>query len=396
VTELTPQVASPSLMRESVQQQPPTLRHLPHSAPAEPPVFNQPRSEAVLQLDVLLKGLKTEIDGSTKNPGAAATANLRPCTTEPITNQVKGIFQGVELANIEDNFEVQALEVGRRKRAHEKEQTVIEEKKKKLTAGATAATATEDGRTTLVVERVSAFEHLHRKHREACPAKDYFDRHQGAWSLTENHGSYASVAFMQGSLSLNMVVGHRLQSEEIRTPTKNLLVQHFDIQSLELKSKVSSSTGCDNVVRLAHHLLLMSITPAKLGELCPNTRGLEKTLRFLMLKVHEASMFVVNLDRIDNTHCYFKVTDDFKVSVKFYSIKCGFSFKIALSYKSGFGACREKGVEYERGPSHNNLVGKDVVKTLFNRTEVGFKHFSKFVDKIDAYIAQLEKEFKDK
>ena len=58
--------------------------------------------------------------------------------------------------------------------------------------------------------------------------------------------------------------------------------------------------------------------------------------------------------------------------------------------------CREKGVEYERGPSHNNLVGKDVVKTLFNRTEVGFKHFSKFVDKIDAYIAQLEKEFKDK
>ena len=99
-------------------------------------------------------------------------------------------------------------------------------------------------------------------------------------------------------------------------------------------------SGCDNVVRLAHHLLLMSITPAKLGELCPNTRGLEKTLRFLMLKVHEASMFVVNLDRIDNTHCYFKVTDDFKVSVKFYSIKCGFSFKIALSYKSGFGACR--------------------------------------------------------
>ena len=48
---------------------------------------------------------------------------------------------------------------------------------------------------------------------------------------------------MQGSLSLNMVVGHRLQSEEIRTSTKNLLVQHFNIQSLELKSKVSSSTG---------------------------------------------------------------------------------------------------------------------------------------------------------
>merc|ERR1712079_50673 len=111
------------------------------------------------------------------NPGAAVTAaapsasNLRPCTTEPITNQVRGIFQGMELANIEDNFKVQALEVGPRKRAHEKEHTVIEEKKKKLTAGATAATATEDGRTTLVVERVSAFEHLHRKHREACPAK---------------------------------------------------------------------------------------------------------------------------------------------------------------------------------------------------------------------------------
>ena len=136
VTEPTPQLASPSLLRESLQQQQPhTLRHLPHSAPAEPPVFNQPRSEAVLQLDMLLKGLKTETDGSTKNPGAAATANLRPCTTEPITNQVKGIFQGVELENIEDNFKVQALEVGRRKRAHEKEQTVIEEKKKKLTAG---------------------------------------------------------------------------------------------------------------------------------------------------------------------------------------------------------------------------------------------------------------------
>ena len=142
VTEPKPQLASPFLLRESLQQQQPhTLRHLPHSAPAEPPVFNQPRSEAVLQLDMLLKGLKTETDGSTKNPGAAATAaapsasNLRPCTTEPITNQVKGIFQGVELAKIEDNFKVQALEVGRRKRAHEKEQTVIEEKKKKLTAG---------------------------------------------------------------------------------------------------------------------------------------------------------------------------------------------------------------------------------------------------------------------
>ena len=118
-------------------------------------------------------------------------------------------------------------------------------------------------------------------------------------------------------------------------------------------------SGFDNVVRMAHHLLLMSITPAKLGELCPNTRGLEKTLRFLMLKVHEASMFVVSLDRIDNTHCYFKVTDDFKVSVKFYSIKCGFSFKITLSYKSGFGACRY---------FTSNVINSRVILLLLSKT----------------------------
>ena len=60
--------------------------------------------------------------------------------------------------------------------------------------------------------------------------------------------------------------------------------------------------------------------------------------------------------------------------------------------KDGFGACREKGVDYERGPSKNSLMGKDVVQTLFKRTDVGWKMMTKFFDKIDAYIAQLEKD----
>ena len=89
---------------------------------------------------------------------------------------------------------------------------------------------------------------------------------------------------------------------------------------------------------------------------------------------------------------FFQVSDDFRVTVKFYSIKCGFSFKTTLSVKDGFGACREKGVDYERGPSKNSLMGKDVVQTLFKRTDVGWKMMTKFFDKIDAYIAQLEKD----
>jgi len=80
------------------------------------------------------------------------------------------------------------------------------------------------------------------------------------------------------------------------------------------------------------------------------------------------------------------------VSVKFYSIKCGFSFKTTLAYREGFGTCRERGVEYERGPSNTSLMGKEIVQTLFKRTDVGWKQFPKFVDKVDAYIAQLEKD----
>ena len=104
-----------------------------------------------------------------------------------------------------------------------------------------------------------------------------------------------------------MVVGHRLQSEELKYNGKTILIQHYNIQSLELRSKLVQG-GSDNVIRLAHHLLLAAITPTKLGEMCPNTRALEKTIRHLMAKVHEASMMVIDLDRIDNTHCYFKVS----------------------------------------------------------------------------------------
>ena len=65
---------------------------------------------------------------------------------------------------------------------------------------------------------------------------------------------------------------------------------------------------------------------------------------------------------------------------------------MTLSYKGGFGACRERGIEYHRGPSHNNLMSRETVQTIFAKTDLGWKHLPNFVDKIDAFISQLEKE----
>jgi len=343
------------------------------------PCPNLPRSEAELKLDLLLKGLKADNPSNQSLLDLHAGNTTEAAAAEPITERVRGMFDSVQFTQVNQAFKPQPLEV--RKRSHEdRAKDEVVSKKKKV--------QTEEQKR--VVERVSAFQHLYAKHNQADKL-DYYDRHQGAWTLAENHGSYASITFMQGSLSLNMVVGHRLQSEELRQGNKSTLVQHFIIQSLELRSKAAIGDA-DNVVRLAHHLLLMALTPSKLGEMCPTTRALEKTLRYLMMKVHEASMLIVDMDRIEHSHCYFRVTDDFKVSVKFYSIKCGFSFKTTLAYGEGFGTCRERGVDYERGPSNTSLMGKEVVQTLFKRTDVGWKQFPKFVDKVDAYIAQLEKD----
>ena len=117
-----------------------------------------------------------------------------------------------------------------------------------------------------------------------------------------NSRNIKALAFLQPLFLCSP--GHRLQSEELRQGNRSVLVQHYNIQSLELRSK--AAPAADKVVRLAHHLLLSALTPSKLGEMCPNTRALDKTLRYLMMKVHEASTLVVDMDRIEHSHCYFR------------------------------------------------------------------------------------------
>ena len=363
---------SSSLCKTPLQKQISLLKEdKPFPSPLRSPVVSHPRSQAQLRLDHLIGQLKTAPLGQPVNLGHSEEARGRS-----LLEGIEGMVKGIELRPVPTfkppPIDAEEVRAATKRKANEEEAAAEDVPKKKKV---------EEPKK---IERLSAFQYLYDQHRRTSPL-DYFDRHQGKWELVEHHGNHAVVAFMQGTLRLHVVLGHRLQSEE----KGSVLVQHATIQSLEFRG----SRACrGNDVRLAHHLFLMSITPSKLSELCPNTRYLEKTLRYLMLKAHEASMLVVDLDRMALSHAYFRISDDFKITVKFYSVKAGFTFKIGVDYKGGFSASRERGIDYERGPSHNHLMSKETVQAIFNKTAVGWKHLSRFVDKVDAYIAQLEKE----
>ena len=137
-----------------------------------------------MKLDMLLNELKTDIPSNQYLIGPR-----RGEEEQCITDRIQGMFSDVRFTQVDEDFKVQPLQA--RKRLHEAEpiDTVTPKKKK----------GAEDPKKA--VERVSAFEHLAAKHSQT-DVLYYYDRHQGAWTLTENHGSYACIAFMQGKLIL--------------------------------------------------------------------------------------------------------------------------------------------------------------------------------------------------
>ena len=143
--------------------------------------------------------------------------------------------------------------------------------------------------------------------------------------LVKNSGGAYNViiSFMNGTLELNITVGHPItpdvlpdiESEETLPATEEtprvinrtkitrkvlhwtLLKIEFTNPSKPMMMQLKDDEGED--VKLAHYLLLRSLTPSCLAERCPNTKHLEETLRLI------SKVFIKFCDEIrshSNTH----------------------------------------------------------------------------------------------
>ena len=238
------------------------------------------------------------------------------------------------------------------------------------------------------IERLTVAKYLHMVNKtRSC--LDHWDRRNGSWELEQEQVNGFTFHFKNLGLKLHVLLGHRLQREEKQFRNKTFLIQHSTVQSIELKA---SKEHFSPEFRLVHHLMFLNLTPSKLCQMCPTTRDLSKTLNYLMLKVHEGANFILDVEQIAATHAHFNIRpEDFRIEIIFFSERCRFSFKVSFCYKGGFANCREKGIEYVRGPSQNNLMAKETVQTLFSKIDVGWVHMKKFVETADEYIKELEK-----
>ena len=113
------------------------------------------------------------------------------------------------------------------------------------------------------------------------------------------------ITFMNNTLELNLTLGHQItpdylpsiESEEIlpasekepytiRKTKTTRKVLHWSLLKIEYTNPsrpmlihLEDDEGED--VKLAHYLLLRSLTPSCLADRCPNTKHLEQTLRLI-------------------------------------------------------------------------------------------------------------------
>ena len=125
--------------------------------------------------------------------------------------------------------------------------------------------------------------------------------------LVKNSGGAYNViiSFMNDTLELNLTLGHpitpdvlpNIESEETLPATEEIpqvinrtkitrKVLHWTLLKIEFTNpskpmmmQLEDDEGED--VKLAHYLLLRSLTPSCLAERCPNTKHLEETLRLI-------------------------------------------------------------------------------------------------------------------
>merc|ERR1712179_171577 len=122
-------------------------------------------------------------------------------------------------------------------------------------------------------------------------------------------------------------------------------------------------------VKLAHYLLLRSLTPSCLAERCPNTKYLEKTLRLISKVVTDATRFTIDLHEIAGSHSFFKIISnkqEHKVKIGFHSIKQKVSFILILDFHHGLQNARNSNfIQFLKGPSLNNELLKHIEHYIF-------------------------------
>lgn len=193
-------------------------------------------------------------------------------------------------------------------------------------------------------------------------------------------------------IDLDVTLGLPMTLEKLDPSTS---VSHWTLLDIRwvLPTRIQAKTpfGKFNSYKLVHHLLLKKLTPDVLASMCPTTRQLRTTLEALSRSATEAFCFFCDLRAIAGSHSQVVVTDDFRIRVRFHSVKLAFSFKISVNFEDGLSAAKELEVEYERGPSLTNLVDKETIKLIASRTSANrWRYFKALVANVDLYIKELE------
>ena len=124
-------------------------------------------------------------------------------------------------------------------------------------------------------------------------------------SALPSNSNHVIIKFMHDSLELNLTLGHQITADILpdviiedgdKNGVNSQLIKRTKIISrvlhwtllkieftnpsrlmlMQIRNQSKGNNGED--IKLAHYLLLRSLTPSRLAELCPNTKHLENTL----------------------------------------------------------------------------------------------------------------------
>ena len=154
---------------------------------------------------------------------------------------------------------------------------------------------------------------------------DNWDKRHGIWKLHKHclpdcklntissstlssNSNHVIIKFMHDSLELNLTLGHQItadilpdvivedgdkKGENSQFIKRNKIISrvlHWTLLKIEftnpsrlmlmqIRNQSKGNLGKNGEdIKLAHYLLLRSLTPSRLAELCPNTKHLENTL----------------------------------------------------------------------------------------------------------------------
>ena len=139
------------------------------------------------------------------------------------------------------------------------------------------------------------------------------------------------------------------------------------------------------------YLLLKEWPQNKLAQVFRTTEYLEKGLEAVGESVNKAFKMVLDMDDIKSKHCAFKIVDEYKLYVEFFSVRLLMNFAIEVNYRDGFKPAKTEGVRLiSLIDQYENTIRQESLDKLISHSPSGWSFFKSLVELVDAYVQECE------